>query len=551
MVERGNEAWIGTLCELRSGSAVAATTSVTLGSQTRIMMGLSSRRGGHPPPRPGRRCRVRRIFLLGVVAALVMYSVAVHRLLRRSASSARDGGGTRGHPGLESPGGAAPRSGAGHDAGKEPVVIAHAVSLIKCSKGPSVAGFLDAAAVLRHSIHRQSVHYAGGHGNSTAPTVPPSRYSYKMYAIVHTSCAAHAAVLRKLGYTILVRDHPIKKDEIRGKWLRDHIEAENCCGSAEFIKLHAYHLTDHPVAVHWDMDVAILKPLDDLYDVLVYPPGHAVHEAARRNIERQHPDEPWPERVDAFLTRDITSAKPWEKVTGVQGGFLVARPSSDAFERYMDFIREGNYVGGRGDGTGWAGLGYGGFQGAMAYQGAVAYYYDQIAPKTAVELNVCRYNQVAADVIWRGPERHVQHRGQCREYPRRRLPDGSPDYKSNTACEDCRVTPIEQVWSAHYTACKKPWECRVAHPRVPRDKKQVYRLENLVNVTYCMSLVKEWFALRRDFEDELKKASGKEPSMRDGKYEDGHFLGYCKDSGSYIPIEAPPDGFDIERMYGL
>jgi len=30
--------------------------------------------------------------------------------------------------------------------------------------------------------------------------------------------------------------------------------------------------------------------------------------------------------VDAFLTRDITSAKPWEKVTAVQGGLLVARP---------------------------------------------------------------------------------------------------------------------------------------------------------------------------------------------------------------------------------
>ena len=35
---------------------------------------------------------------------------------------------------------------------KEPVVIAHAISLIKCSKGPSVAGFLDAAAVLRHLL---------------------------------------------------------------------------------------------------------------------------------------------------------------------------------------------------------------------------------------------------------------------------------------------------------------------------------------------------------------------------------------------------------------
>ena len=529
------------------------------------MTGLSSRRGGgHPPPPPTGRCRVRRALLLGVVFALALYAAAVHRLLRRTSSSAVPelGADGRGHPGLDAPRIPATRSDGARSTidlvdnsgnNSPPAVIAHAVSLIKCSKGPSVAGFLDAAAVLRHSIHRNSVHYTGGSGgtdNSTSAE-PRSRYSYKMYAIVHTSCTDHASVLEKLGYTILVRDHPIKKDDIKGKWLRDHIEAENCCDSAEFIKLHAYNLGDHPVAVHWDMDVAVLRPLDDLYDVLVYPPGHPVHEAAKGKIRRQHPDEPWPERVDAFLTRDITSAKPWERVTGVQGGFLVARPSSAAFEKYLDFIREGDYVGGRGDGTGWGGLGYGGFQGAMAYQGAVAYYYDQIAKGTAVELDVCRYNQVAADVVWRGPERHDQHRGQCREHPRKKLPDGMPDYKGNTQCEDCRVTPIDQVYSAHYTACKKPWECKVAHPRVPRDKKQVYRLENLVNVTYCMSLVKEWFELRKDFEDELKRASGKEPSKRDGRYEDGHFLGYCRGSGGYIPIEAPPDGFDIERMYGL
>lgn len=118
-----------------------------------------------------------------------------------------------------------------------PVVIAHAVSLIKCSKGSSVAGFLDAAAVLRHSVHKNSVHYVP----PTSSDYPPqrrSRYSYKMYGIVHTSCQEHAKVLSKLGYEILVRDHPVKKEDIRGEWLRNHIEGENCCGSAEFIKLY-------------------------------------------------------------------------------------------------------------------------------------------------------------------------------------------------------------------------------------------------------------------------------------------------------------------------
>lgn len=59
-----------------------------------------------------------------------------------------------------------------------------------------------------------------------------------MYAIVHTSCAEHAKVLERLGYEIMVRDHPVKKEDVRGEWLRNHIESENCCGSAEFIKLY-------------------------------------------------------------------------------------------------------------------------------------------------------------------------------------------------------------------------------------------------------------------------------------------------------------------------
>jgi hypothetical protein len=36
---------------------------------------------------------------------------------------------------------------------------------------------------------------------------------------------------------------------------------------------------------------------------------------------------------------------------------------------------------------------------SYGYQGVVAFYYDQLRPNTAVKLNVCGWNQVAADVI--------------------------------------------------------------------------------------------------------------------------------------------------------
>lgn len=135
-----------------------------------------------------------------------------------------------------------------------PAIIAHAISLIKCSKGSSVTGFLDAAAILRHSIHKNSIHYhsfpslsSQSNINSTIiqnyhhrpnTSSSSSRYSYQMYAIVHTSCAEHATILSQLGYTILIKDHPVRKEDIKGEWLRNHIESENCCGSAEFIKLY-------------------------------------------------------------------------------------------------------------------------------------------------------------------------------------------------------------------------------------------------------------------------------------------------------------------------
>ena len=133
-------------------------------------------------------------------------------------------------------------------------VIGHVVSLIKCSKVASVTGFLDAAAVLRHSIHTQSRY---------------SNYDYQMYAIVHSDCASHATVLQQMGYSCMIRDSPVLLQDMQEGWYRDHVEGENCCGSKEFIKLHAYELEQHSIVVHWDMDVALLQPMDDLFDSML------------------------------------------------------------------------------------------------------------------------------------------------------------------------------------------------------------------------------------------------------------------------------------------
>ena len=132
---------------------------------------------------------------------------------------------------------------------------------------------------------------------------------------------------------------------------------------------------------------------------------------------------------------------------------------------------------------------------------------------------------------------------QCREYPK----DGN--YEANTKCEDCRITPIDLVKTVHYTACKKPWECELPHPRVPKDKSQVYRLSHLTNITTCGLLFRKWFELRNDLEGQLKEFKV-EPIKHDGSFYPEYFMGYCSIAKGYMPMNPPPKGFDMKQIYG-
>lgn len=247
----------------------------------------------------------------------------------------------------------------GIDKERKPIKVAHVVSLIVCEKEKRVKGFIDALAILRHSIHQNSVH------------VGKSNYSYEMVALIHesSSCTKHVDIVQRLGYKVLLRGTPVDISSIPNDWYRTHVENENCCGSAEFIKLFLYTLVEYPIVVHWDLDTALLQPMDDLFDSMLFSRSSPRGQDARARLQVQNPMyQTLPHRIDAFFTRDITSAKPWEVVRAVQGGFLVARPNLEHFALFQKFIGEGNYTPGRGPLSGWGGLGYGGFQGAMAYQ---------------------------------------------------------------------------------------------------------------------------------------------------------------------------------------
>ena len=364
-----------------------------------------------------------------------------------------------------------------------PVVIAYAISLIKCSdKQSSTSGLLDAATILRHSIHRTSIRNPSS----------GSKYDYKLYAIVHSRLASHCSrPLTDLGYEVLLRDAPVEISEIRGEYLRKNVHKEWCCGADEFVKLYAYMITSHPIVVHTDIDFMYHAPMDDLYDAMLLSSESGGGRLARSRIELEYPNaaHDMPANIEAYLTRDYHQVIPgrkagalnnntvllvpyfwmcyltydsrsivlsfhsfiptWPAPAAFQAGFLVLKPDVRVFEQYLEVIREGNYVEGFSRENGWGGMGYGGVVGSMAMQGLPAYFYDVIRPNTTVELNGCRYNHMGANVYYDDVPNFISKyrdlHGKCR--------------RGVEGCEDCRRTDLSSIRNIHFTNCRKPWNC--------------------------------------------------------------------------------------------
>jgi hypothetical protein len=137
--------------------------------------------------------------------------------------------------------------------------VAYAISVTGCGDGSKP--LVDGAAVLKHSTHLSSIEIP----QST------SKYFYKMYAIIHTEALpCTEKQLASHGYTILVRKEPVAVKDIEGEFLRERVE-RSFCGAKEFIKcLHTYTITDQTIVVHLDLDTLILKPLDDVFDAMLY-----------------------------------------------------------------------------------------------------------------------------------------------------------------------------------------------------------------------------------------------------------------------------------------
>jgi len=395
--------------------------------------------------------------------------------------------------------------------------VGYAISLIKCGDfQSSAAGLIDASLVLRHSVHL---------------THMQSKYDYKMYAILHRQATKCSKVLEDSGFEIVIADPPVNATDIRGEYLRTHIHKEWCCGAQEFVKLYAYTLPE-PVIVHVDIDFAFLRPMDDLFDAIIYDKDSIEGRQARSNLLVERPHEPLPDTIDAFVTRDWPQVMPGRKAL-YQAGFLVARHDPSVLKDAVDVILEGNYTPGYGRDTGWGSAGYGIAVGAMAMQGLMAYFYDMIRPNTAVELNQCRFNHMGMDVRYR---HHPNFRMNKKTYGKCR---NNGDY-----CEDCMVTEIQQIYNVHYTQCRKPWNCiGVGAPDGRYRGKKASAIDtNAGNFTHCMELTSRWHALRSDLENQLYNLTKDETILegRNANYKLEYFKGHCRDEGgkNYLNFKA-------------
>ena len=246
--------------------------------------------------------------------------------------------------------------------------IAYMISLTHCSpmKENSTQQLHDGAAVLKHSIHLNSFeNYESS----------KSLYSYKMYAIVHPTAESCSKPLADLGYEIWIRETPINVTDIKTEFLRTKVVTNGCCGEKEYNKLWVYTVNpeEHPIAVHLDIDTLVLKPFDDLFDAMLDGSRLDARERIPVMFDKELPPS---NDIQAYFTRDYNMVQPGKKHVGVQGGFIVVRPNTDTFEEYKKIIIEGKFF----PGSGWGGLGYGGFFGGMTFQGIVPYFYDHKHP---------------------------------------------------------------------------------------------------------------------------------------------------------------------------
>ena len=155
-------------------------------------------------------------------------------------------------------------------------IVAYVVSITDCSGSKnSQNDLLDAASVLKHSIHLTSIQTPSSH----------SIYDYQMYAFLHEDaregCATIAPALEEIGYTVEWKPTPFRLEDIsddneNAAFFKEKVHKQGCCGEREFLKLFTLQLIQYPIAVHLDLDTLLFRPVDHLYNAMLSNKLHSL-----------------------------------------------------------------------------------------------------------------------------------------------------------------------------------------------------------------------------------------------------------------------------------
>lgn len=379
-------------------------------------------------------------------------------------------------------------------------VVAYVISVTDCrgSNKNSHHDLVDAASVLKHSIHLSSVQNPSSQ----------SQYDYQMYALIHEegrhndeACASLAPALEQIGYSVQWKPTPFDMDKDvldEHAFFKEKVHKQGCCGEREFLKLFTLQLLEHPIAVHLDLDTLLFRPLDHLYHAMLDPSNLAARDLVRAHRQSYNgPDtidkRPLPDTIEAYFTRDYNMAVPGIAPTRVlmQGGFWIVRPNRTTFHEIVALIimKQAHRFDPK---CGWGGcsLGNARLYGGAGFQGLISYYYTFVQSRDPtllkdsssssssisilppsnssndnfVELNRCLYNSMA-------------------DNPRKACAKGEVN-----ACNDCNDVPLKEVYGAHFTLCQKPWNyC-----------KKPYKEGG--GRPLCEPFHRKWQSIRSDFE---------------------------------------------------
>ncbi|KAL3760827.1 hypothetical protein ACHAWU_007893 [Discostella pseudostelligera] len=490
---------------------------------------------------------------------------------------------------------------------EQPPIIAYVVTLTKCKGRASLDGAAVLLHSIRRNSYGwdpnllQQLKDANDDkqdGDKDAPIYggKGGRYRYRAYVIVDPSASPSikgakgecARYLQKIGYTVLHRPplvplfkladaddedgdangsstnafyDELKKSGYVGMQRPNHgptarhpnenpnklrflMHDDGCCGYSELLKLHVYGLVEHELAVHLDLDSLLLRPMDDLFDVMlakgdIESRRSKLMSMMAHNLPRTK-DVDISKPIDAAFTRDYNSVKnpSLDAPVGYQGGFLAVRPNIQVLERYRSILQRGEFL--LNPRLGWGGK-HGGFYGDLTFQGILPYYYEDVAPAlegvghNEIELNRCIYNQMADN-----PRKSTY------KFPRATpLDPKAMGFRDTKICrdgrEDCsdtdcqRTHPKESI-TTHFTFAGKPWDCSEGNAgTVAHDT--------------CIGLLREWYGIRRELENwwlspptsadksrpyywRKETIANVHESRRGALDADGTFLGYCDEHGS-------------------